>query len=124
MGQYNSTVTYGQERLLVAWQRMIFPDGSSLNLGSMPGVDHAGASGFKDRVNNHYVQIFGSAFLLSAISAGLQISQGDSGSSSGDDGQNIRQTLAAALGQNLGEVSTEMVRRNMQIQPRIEIRAG
>jgi type IV secretion system protein VirB10 len=24
----------------------------------------------------------------------------------------------------LGEVSTEMVRRNMQIQPRIEVRAG
>ena len=46
IGVYDSLVAYGQERILVAWQRLIFPDGSSLNLGSMPGTDPAGAAGF------------------------------------------------------------------------------
>jgi hypothetical protein len=58
------------------------PDNSALRQAGVRGlrapyrVDHAGASGFKDRVNNRYVRIFGSAFLLSAIGAGLQIRAG------------------------------------------------
>src|SRR5690606_12184961 len=76
IGVYDSLVAFGQERVLVAWQRLIFPDGSSLNLESMPGTDLAGAAGFHDRVRRDYVRIFGGAILLSAISAGLQISQG------------------------------------------------
>ena len=38
-GVYDSRVVYGQERTLVAWNRIIFPDGSSVTLGAMPGAD-------------------------------------------------------------------------------------
>lgn len=126
IGTYDSLVAYGQERLLVAWQRLLFPDGSSLNLETMPGVDVAGAAGFEDRVNHHYWRVFGGAFLLSAISAGLQISQGTfSGSGAAANGeQDLREILAAALGQNLGDLATEIARRNMNVQPTIEVRAG
>ena len=125
IGVYDSLVAFGQERVLVAWQRLLFPDGSSLNLGSMPGTDLAGAAGFEDRVHRDYFRIFGGAVLLSAISAGAQISQGTFGS--GDqttENQGLREILAAALGQNLGELGSEMASRNMNVQPTLEVRAG
>ncbi len=125
IGVYDSLVAFGQERVLVAWQRLIFPDGSSLNLGSMPGTDVAGAAGFHDRVQRDYVRIFGGAILLSAISAGLQISQGTfAGGNQTTDTRDLREILAAALGQNLGELGTEIARRNMNVQPTLEIRSG
>jgi type IV secretion system protein VirB10 len=125
IGVYDSLVAFGQERILVAWQRLIFPDGSSLNLESMPGTDLAGASGFRDRIHRDYVRVFGGAVLLSAISAGLQISQGTfAGANQAADTRDLREILAAALGQNLGELGTEMARRNLNVQPTLEIRSG
>ena len=66
-GVYDSRVIYGQERVLIAWNRIIFPDGSAFTLGAMPGADMAGYAGFNDDVNNHYLRIFGSAMLMSGI---------------------------------------------------------
>ncbi len=91
----------------------------------MPGTDLAGAAGFRDRIQHDYVRVFGGAVLLSAISAGLQISQGTFGSANqAADTRDLREILAAALGQNLGELGTEMARRNLNIQPTLEIRSG
>ena len=70
-GVYDSRVIYGQERVLVAWNRVVFPDGSSITLGAMPGSDMAGNAGYTDEVNNHYFRIFGSAVLMSLMSGGM-----------------------------------------------------
>ena len=75
IGSYSSNVQYGQSRLFVVWQRIVFPDGRALDIGAEPGTDSAGYAGFKDRVDSHWVQIFGSAVLMSAISAGISYSQ-------------------------------------------------
>jgi type IV secretion system protein VirB10 len=128
VGVYDSVVTFGQRRLLVAWQRLIFPDGTKLNIGGMPGTDLIGAAGFQDQVDRHYKRVFGSALLLSVITAGITLSQDDD-----DDGgfgderstrDQVKDTLATALGQNLGEVSSEMIRREMNVQPTLKIRPG
>ena len=79
VGSYASEVAYGQSRILVAWQRIIFPDGKAMDIGSMPGTDSAGYAGFKDQVNNHYFRLFSSAFLMSAVTAGIAISQPETG---------------------------------------------
>jgi len=75
VGSYSSDVIYGQSRILIAWQRLVFPDGRALDLGSMPGADNAGYSGFNDKVNNHYLRLFGNALLMSGITAGVSLSQ-------------------------------------------------
>ena len=62
IGSYDSKVAYGQGRVLVAWQRIVFPDGKALDMGAMPGSDGAGYAGLADKTNNHYLRIFGSAF--------------------------------------------------------------
>ncbi len=122
VGTYSSEVAYGQARVLVAWQRIVFPDGKALDIGSMPGADGAGYAGFNDKVNNHYLRIFGSALLMSGVTAGIALSQDDSGSSS--DSQRSSDALSEALGQQLGQVTGQMVAKNLSIAPTLEIRPG
>lgn len=121
VGTYDSGVSYGQERVLVAWNRIIFPDGSSLDLGAMPGADQGGYAGFNDRVNNHYARTFGSALMVSLFGAGVQLSQPQAA-----NGENVSsgQTVAAALGQQVGQLGMEVARKNLNIQPTLEIRPG
>ena len=121
VGSYDSFVAVGQERAMVAWRRLQFPDGASLDILNMPGADEGGYAGFNDQVNNHYMKIFGSAIMLSLVGAGYQISQPQQHAGDPVTAQNI---VAAQLGQQLAQVSGELIRRNMQIQPTIEIRPG
>ena len=125
VGVYDSRVAYGQERVLVNWKRLIFPDGTSLSLrDGMPGADAAGFAGFSDQVDNHLFQLFGRAILLSAITAGVELSQ--RGFRDGDAGLGLSaaDVASAALGQNLGQVATEVVRRGLDRQPTLVIRPG
>lgn len=118
VGTYDSRIAVGQSRLLVVWSRLIFPDGSSFVLQGMPGTDSAGNAGFDGDVNNHYGRIFIGAAALSLISAGVQLSQPQQ-SATANTAPSTQQTLAGALGQQLGQVSSAMINRNMQIQPTI-----
>ena len=122
VGRYDFQVAYGQERVQVVWNRLIYPDGSSLDLEGMPGADQAGQSGFADQVDHHYMRLFGSALFVSAFSAGIQLSQPQTASS----GQVLTppQVATASLGQQMGELGTELARKNMNIAPTITIRAG
>lgn len=126
VGNYDSKVSYGQSRVLTTWHRIVYPDASSVDLGTMPGSDQSGYSGFKDRVDNHYLRIIGSAALLSLFSAGIQLSQPQptTSSSGSTTAYSSQQVVAAALGQQLGELGEEVTRRNLEIQPTLEIRPG
>lgn len=121
VGTYDSSVSAGQERVLIAWNRVIFPDGSSLSLESMPGADRSGFAGMNDKVDNHYWRTFGNAFMLSLFSAGVQLSQ-PRGAVTGT--YNSQQIMAAALGQQLGMLGMQTARRNLNIQPTLIIRPG
>lgn len=121
VGIYDSNVTLGQERALVGWQRIIYPDGSSISLDRMPGADVGGYAGFNDKVNNHYWRIFGNGLLLSVFSAGIQLSQPQA---SNGENYNNSQIIAGALGQQMGQLGMQMAQRNMNIQPTLEIRPG
>lgn len=121
VGTYDSGVTLGQTRALAAWQRIIYPDGSSISIDKMPGADQGGYAGFYDQVNNHYVKIFGAGAMLSIFSAGIQLSQPQA---SGEENTNSSQIIAGALGQQMGQIGMQMAQRNMNIQPTLEIRNG
>jgi type IV secretion system protein TrbI len=124
LGIYSSNVSYGQDGVQVVWQRLIFPDGSSIDLGSMVGQDAAGYAGFRDQVNNHWARLIGGALLSSAFTAGFQISQGSGQSGTALGVQSNAQIAAAAAGQEVSRVGSEITRRNLNIQPTIEIRPG
>jgi len=122
VGQYDSHVSYGQSRVLVVWRRIVFPDASTLELGSMPGADQAGYSGFHDKVNNHYWRIFGQALLVSLITAGVQLSQPDRGSWIEPIGR--EQEVAGVFGRQAGQLGSQIAGRNLAVQPTLEIRPG
>ena len=123
VGSYSSEVVYGQSRVLVAWQRIVFPDGKAMDIGAMPGADSAGYAGFNDQVNNHYLRMFGSAVLMSGVVAGVNLSQ-NSNQSQNSNTQRASDSMSEALGQQLGQVTAQMIAKNMSIAPTLEIRPG
>lgn len=120
IGSYDSMVSYGQSRALIAWNKLSYPDASSLFVGSMSGADQAGAAGFKDKVNNHFVKLFGSAAMLSLFSAGAQLSQPESNSPY----PTARETAIGEMGKEIAQVGQEIIRKQMTVQPTIIIRSG
>jgi type IV secretion system protein VirB10 len=130
VGTYNSRIAYGQRGVQVLWNRIIYPDGSSLDLGDragdgMTGTDTAGNAGFRSGVDNHYKRLIGFAALSSLFSAGVELGQnGGGGGGSVLQGPNAGQTVSAAVGQQLGELGVEITRRNLNIQPTIHIPIG
>lgn len=122
-GLYDSQIAYGQDRVLVVWKRIIFPNGQSINLQGMPGVDMSGYAGFNDQVNNHYGKIFGSVILMSMLSAGAQLSQPQN-SSNPWQAPTVGQTMAQSLGTNISNTGTMMTTKNLDIQPNLKIRPG
>ena len=123
-GEYSSEVAYGQASVLVAWQRLVFPDGKTMDIGAMPGSNSAGYAGFTDQVNNHYARLFGSAILMSAISAGVALSQSTNQVAGTFGAPTTSSVLSATLGQQLGRVITQMISKNLNIAPTLEIRPG
>ena len=123
-GEYSSEVAYGQASILVAWQRLVFPDGKTMDIGAMPGSNSAGYAGFTDQVNNHYLRLFGTAILMSAITAGVALSQSSNQVAGTFGAPTTSSVLSATLGQQLGRVMTQMISKNLNISPTLEIRPG
>jgi type IV secretory pathway VirB10-like protein len=121
IGRHDSRVSYGQSRILLAWNRLTYPDGSTHDIGTMPGADEGGYPGFSDEVDNHYLRIFGGAIFMSVMSAGIQLSQPDPQPFQGPSAQ---QTIAGAVGQNVGQLGIDLTRRNLNIQPTLKIHPG
>jgi type IV secretion system protein TrbI len=122
IGSYSSEIAFGQARLFVAWQRLVFPDGKALDIGAMPGADSAGYAGLNDQVNNHYLRLFGSAILMSGVTAGIAQSQRQGGSNNSTP--SASNALSEALGQQLGQVTAQLIAKNMGVAPSLEIRPG
>jgi type IV secretory pathway VirB10-like protein len=121
VGEYANSIQYGQSRIFVVWQRIIYPDGSALDIGAFPGADAQGEAGFKDQVDAHYLRLFGSALLMSAITGGISLSQPNQNNESAP---NAGSTLSAALGQQLGAATAALLERNLSIPPTLKIRQG
>ncbi|CAG9229952.1 Conjugation TrbI family protein [Paraburkholderia tropica] len=123
IGVYDAHVAYGQERILVVWNRVIFDDGSSYNIKGMPGADQAGYAGFYDEVNNHYIKTFASAGVIALLSAGVQLSQPNNGASNYNQ-PSVSQTLGASLGQQIGQTGMTITQKNLNIQPTLTVAPG
>lgn len=129
IGVYDSRVAVGQNRVLIAWNRIIFPDGSSVDIETMPGTDQAGYAGFEDEVNNHYLRIFGSATIMSLIGGGMAYTVDSMGGSSNNQTGNnntpsLRDEMGTALAAQLGQASLQLLQQNVNIKPTLEIRPG
>ena len=122
IGRYDSGISFGQKRLLVAWSRIIYPNGQSLRLNGMQGYDQAGQSGFKDRVNNHYGKVFGSALLFSVVSAG--VSKVDDNTDRDPSVFSTESAFREEMAKQISRLSNKYLDAALNIAPTLNIRQG
>jgi type IV secretion system protein VirB10 len=115
IGRYESEISLGQDRALVTWDRIIFPDGGSIQI-TAPGADAMGQSGLQDRTNHHWRRTFVAAGLATVLGIGTEI-----GASSEDD---IVRAIRRGTGDTITETGQQIVERNLGIPPTITIRPG
>ena len=72
IGQYDSGVGFGQRRILLVWNRLIFPNGRSIVLERQPGADAEGYAGLEDGVDYHWGELFKAAALSTLLSVGAE----------------------------------------------------
>jgi type IV secretory pathway VirB10-like protein len=108
-----------QRRMAVTFHRLIMPDGYSVDLDQFHGLDQIGEEGLKDKVNNHYLEIFGTSIALGVIAGAGEITQGG-GTITTSGSQAFTNGTAASVSQS----ATSILDRFMQIPPTITIREG
>ncbi len=122
IGRYDSRISYGQSGVQVAWNRIIFPDASSVDLNGMEGLDAQGNAGLRDKVDRHYKRLFGTAALSSLFNAAFELSQRQ------NQGvlnyPSATQTAASGASQSLTETGSAITRRNLNVQPTIKVPVG
>jgi type IV secretion system protein VirB10 len=108
-----------QRRMAVVFHRLIMPDGYSVDLDQFQGLDQIGEAGLKDKVNNHYLQIFGTSIALGVIAGASEITQGG-GTITTSGSQAFTNGAAGSVSQS----ATTILDRFIQIPPTITIREG
>lgn len=123
LGRYDSKVVFGQSRVLVIWTDIIFPNGSTLQIGGMPGVDAAGYGGFSDQVDNHYLRTFGSAILVALIGAGTEMLIPQDRNAFGES-NSAEDAARRSFAETFGQMTEQTVSKNLNVQPTLTIRPG
>jgi type IV secretion system protein TrbI len=108
-----------QRRMAVVFHRMIMPDGYSVDLDQFHGLDQIGEEGLKDKVDNHYLQIFGTSIALGVIAGAGEIEEGG-----GTITTSGSQAFATGAASSVSQSATTILDRFMQIPPTITIREG
>lgn len=117
VGRYDNQVAFGQSRLLLAWTRLILPDGRSLLLERLPGADPQGHAGLEDDTDYHWGGLFRAALLSTLLSIGAEAGAGDEESA-------LVRALRRGGQDTVSQTGQEIVRRQLSIQPTLTIRPG
>ena len=118
LGGAQKVSDFAQKRLAVTFHRMIMPDGYSVDLDQFHGLDQIGDTGLKDKINNHYLEIFGASIALGVIAGAAESTTYGGYTESGSD--IYRQGMASSLSQS----SADVLDRFINIPPTITIREG
>ncbi|TPI36916.1 TrbI/VirB10 family protein [Mesorhizobium sp. B3-1-9] len=117
VGQYDSGIGSGQRRVLLVWNRLIFPDGRSMVLERQPGADAQGYAGIEDDVDYHWGELFKAAALSTILSVGAQ-------AGSSDQDSDIVRALRSGASDSVSQVGQQVVQRQLAIAPTLTIRPG
>lgn len=116
IGEYDSQITAGQTRVLLAWDRLILPDGRSIVLERQPGADAAGYAGLHDKVNQHWGGVFKAAMISTLLGVGTELTT--------DNDSDLVRALRLGTQDTINQAGQQIVRRQLNIQPTLTIRPG
>ena len=121
VGSYKNRVALGENRLAVAWDRLLV-SGRSYELPGLPSTSPDGAAGLPGEVDHHTGLVFGRAALLSLIGAGAQLGQvrqSRLGASLG-----AGEVAAGSVAQQLSQAAAEYLNRAVNVAPTLFVPAG
>jgi len=121
-GRVNSGIAFGQERIQIAWDRVIFPNGNSIELAPANATDQSGTSGIFDQVDNHYDKIATGIGLSSLIALGGTFAR--SSNTFGGSQLSIGNTVGDTITQQASQVGQNFVARDLNVQPTLTARQG
>ncbi|MBK8198994.1 MAG: TrbI/VirB10 family protein [Acidobacteria bacterium] len=115
IGRYQSEVSFGQDRTLVVWDRILMPDGSSVTI-SEPGTDASGYAGLEDRTDHHWDKVFAAAGLATLLGIGAELGP--------DEDDDIERAIRRGTTDTVNEAGQRAVDRSLGVQPSIKVRPG
>lgn len=115
-GDYDADVAFGQSRVLLAWNRLILPDGRSIVLERQPGADPRGFAGLQDRTDYHWGSVLKAALVSTVLGVGAELGSGD------DD--NLVRALRRGSQDSINRAGEQIVSRELNVRPTLTIRPG
>lgn len=115
IGEYDSQITAGQTRVLLAWNRLILPDSRSIILERQPGADAAGYAGLQDRVNQHWGNMLKAAAISTLLGVGAEMATNNT--------DPLVQALRYGTQDTINQTGQQIVRRQLDVPPTLTIRA-
>ncbi|MGV7123375.1 TrbI/VirB10 family protein [Sphingopyxis sp. 550A] len=116
IGEYDSKIADGQNRVLLAWDRLILPGGRSITLNRLPGADTVGMAGLADRTDRHWGHMLKAALVSTLLGVGAEIGASD------DD--RLVQAVRRGTQDSLNDTGRQLVDRQLRVPPTITIRPG
>lgn len=116
IGQYDNNVQFGQSRVLLVWNRLIFPNGRSIVLERQPGADAAGYAGLQDGVDYHWWELAKAAGLSTLLSVGAELAI--------DDQNQLLRAIRNGGQDTINDAGQQIIRRQLQVAPTLTIRPG
>jgi type IV secretion system protein TrbI len=116
IGQYDNAVQFGQRRVLLVWNRLIFPNGRSIVLERQPGADAAGYAGLEDGVDYHWWDLAKAAGLSTLLSVGAELAI--------DDDDRLLHAIRNGGQDTINDAGQEIIRRQLNVAPTLTIRPG
>jgi type IV secretion system protein TrbI len=116
IGDYDADVAFGQSRALLAWTRLILPDGSSVALERQPGADPRGFAGLQDRTDYHWGSVIKAALVSTVLGVGAELGSGDDG--------NLVRALRRGSQDSINRTGEQIVSRELNVRPTLTIRPG
>lgn len=116
IGQYDNNVQFGQRRMLLVWNRLIFPNGRSIVLERQPGADTQGYAGLEDGVDYHWWDLAKAAGLSTLLSVGAELAI--------DDEDRLLRAIRNGGQDTINDAGQEIIRRQLNVPPTLTIRPG
>lgn len=116
IGEYSNDVGFGDRRVLLVWNRLIFPNGRSIVLERQPGADTEGYAGLEDDVDYHWWDLATAAGLSTLLSVGAELTM--------DDDDRLIQAIRNGSHDTINDAGQQIVQRQLQVAPTLTIRPG
>jgi len=116
LGEVRQGLVQGQDRLFILWDRAVTPENVAIDLAS-PAADQLGRTGVSGAVNNHFMQRFGAAIMMTIIGGSLQVAANAAQNGAGN-------TYFEYLNSNSDQIANTTLEHTIDIPPTLTKNQG